>query len=180
MTPRIILFIVGAHLWLMWILFGSIVLETFMVYPNVFHDPPESLATALEFMTIRTPSDFYPPLGFATWLCGAASLIAAWRVRPARYWIALSVAMIVAEGLVSMAFFWPRNTILFIEGPEVHSAAVLRQTADEFQRMHWWRVVFNAIGAAAAFAGFLRLYRHTLTAPASRHSCVWSASQSSR
>ena len=114
-------------------------------------------------MTIRAPSDFYPPLGFSTWVFGAASLIAAWRVRPARYWIALSVAMIVSEGLFSMAFFWPRNTILFIEGTAVHSADVLRQTAEEFQRMHWWRVVFNAIGAAAVFTGFLRLYQHTLT-----------------
>lgn len=160
---RVFLFIVGGYLWLMMILLGSIVLETFMVYPNVFHDPPKSLTTALEFMTIRAPSDFYPRLGFSTWVFGAASLVAAWRVRPARYWIALSVAMIVSEGLVSMAFFWPRNTILFIEGPAVHSAAVLRQTAEEFQRMHWWRVVFNAIGSAAVFAGFLRLYRHTLT-----------------
>jgi hypothetical protein len=163
MTPRIILFIVGAYLWLMWILLGSIVLETFMVYPNVFHDPPKSLTTALEFMTIRAPSDFFPPLGFSIWVFGAASLITAWRVRPARYWIVLSVAMIVSEGLFSMAFFWPRNTVLFIEGTAVHSAAMLRQTAEEFQRMHWWRVVFNAIGAAAVFTGFLRLYRHTLT-----------------
>ena len=96
---RIILFIVGGYLWLMMILLGSIVLETFMVYPNIFHDPPESLTTALEFMTIRAPSDFYPPLGFLSWVFGAASLIAAWPVRPARYWIALSVAMILGEGL---------------------------------------------------------------------------------
>jgi hypothetical protein len=160
---RIRLLIVGAYLWLMMILLGSIVLETFMVYPNIFHDPPESLTTALEFMTIRAPSDFYPPFGFLTWVCGAASLVAAWRVRSARYWIGLSVAMIVSEGLVSMAFFWPRNTILFIEGPAVHSADVLRQTADEFQHMHWWRVSFNAIGPAAVFTGFLKLHRHTLT-----------------
>jgi hypothetical protein len=62
-----------------------------------------------------------------------------------------------------MAFFWPRNTILFIEGPAVHSADVLRQTVDEFQHLHWWRVAFNAIGSAAVFIGFLKLYRHTLT-----------------
>ena len=160
---RTVLFIVGAYLWVMMILLGSIVLETFMVYPNVFHDPPDSLTRALEFMTIRAPNDFYPPLGFSSWVCGTASLIAAWRVRPARYWLALSVAMIVSEGLVSMAFFWPRNTILFVEGPAVHSAAVLRQTADEFQRMHWWRVAFNAFGSAAVFTGFLRLYRYALT-----------------
>ena len=34
----VILFIVSGYLWLMMILLGSIVLETFMVYPNVFHD----------------------------------------------------------------------------------------------------------------------------------------------
>ena len=160
---QITLFIVGTYLWLKMNLLSSIVLETFMVYPNIFHDPPESLTTALEFMAIRAPSDFYPPLGFLSWVCSAASLIAAWRVRPARCWIGLSVAMIVSEGLVSMAFFWPRNTILFIEGPAVHATDVLRRTADEFQRMHWWRVVFNAIGSGAAFTGFLRIYRQTLT-----------------
>jgi hypothetical protein len=77
-------------------------------------------------MTIRAPSDFYPLLGFLSCVCGAASLIAASRVRPARYWIALSVAMILSEGLISMAYFWPRNRILFIEGPAVHSVDVLR------------------------------------------------------
>jgi hypothetical protein len=98
-------------------------------------------------MTIRAPSDFYPPFGFLSWVCGAASLIAAWRVRSARYWIGLSVAMIVSEGLVSMAFFWPRNTILFIEGPSVHSAEVLRQTASEFQRSSGggWRSTRSAL-----------------------------------
>jgi hypothetical protein len=34
-----VLVVVGAYLWVMLILFGSIVLETFMVYPNIFHDP---------------------------------------------------------------------------------------------------------------------------------------------
>jgi hypothetical protein len=43
---RFVLVVVGAHLLVMLILFGSIVLETFMVYPNIFHDPPVSLATA--------------------------------------------------------------------------------------------------------------------------------------
>jgi len=72
--------------------------------------------------------------------------------------------MIVAEGIVSMAFFWPRNTIMFVEGSAVHSVAVLRQAAEEFQRLHWLRVSFNAISAAAAFAGFLAYYRRMLVA----------------
>jgi len=29
----------------------------------------------------------------------------------------------------------------------------------EFQRMHWWRAAFNAIGSAAIFKAFLVYYR---------------------
>ena len=38
-----------AYLWVMLVLFGAVVLETFMVYPNVFADPPESLELAMDF-----------------------------------------------------------------------------------------------------------------------------------
>lgn len=152
------------YLWVMMILLGSIVMETWMIYPNIFRDPPASFAVALEFMSVRAPHDFFPPLGFLSWVMGAGSLILGWRVKAARYWILGSLLMIVAEGLVSMAFFWPRNTIMFIEGPAVHSAEFLRQTAAEFQNLHWLRVIFNALGSAAIFTGFLQYYRHTLVA----------------
>src|SRR5262245_52438127 len=75
---RIALLTVGSYLWIMMILLGSIMLETFMVYPNVFYNPPDSLRAGLEFMKVRTPHDFYPPLGFFSWVLGTASLAAAW------------------------------------------------------------------------------------------------------
>ncbi len=150
------------YLWVMMILFGSIVLETFMIYPNIFRDPPASFAVALDFMSVRAPNDFFPPLGFASWVSGAAALILGWRVKSARYWILGSLLMIVGEGVASMTLFWPRNTIMFIEGPAVHSAEFLRQTAREFETLHWLRVAFNAIGSALIFTGFLKFYRHTI------------------
>lgn len=150
------------YLWIMMILLGSIVLETFMVYPNIFYNPPESLATGLDFMKIRAPNDFFPPLGFISWVAGLGSLILGWRVKSARYWILASLLMIVAEGAFSMAFFWPRNAIMFVEGSAVHSADFLRQTAQEFQNLHWARLAFNALSAAFIFVGFLKFYRHDL------------------
>jgi hypothetical protein len=156
---HVVLCIVGGYFWMMMILLGSIVLETFMVYPNVFYNPPESFRAGLEFMRVRTPHDFYPPLGFCTWLLGGASLVAAWRIPSARRWIVASLAMIIAEGLFSMLFFWPRNAIMFVEGPAVHSAAVLRATAEQFQRLHWARVALNVAGSAAIFKAFLAYYR---------------------
>lgn len=40
--------VLTAYLWVM-VLLGAIVLETFIVYPNVFADLPESLELAIDF-----------------------------------------------------------------------------------------------------------------------------------
>jgi hypothetical protein len=159
---RLTFVVLLTYLWVMMIILGSILIETFMIYPNIFRDVPASFATALEFMSVRAPNDYFPPLGFLSWVTGAGSLLLGWRVKEARYWILGSLLMIIGEGWVSMAFFWPRNTIMFIEGPAVHSAEFLRQTALEFERLHWLRVAFNAVGSALIFTGFLKFYRHML------------------
>jgi Domain of unknown function (DUF1772) len=163
MRQRLAFLVILAYLWVMMILLGAIVMETFMVYPNVFHDPPRSLELGLQFMSVRAPSDFFPPLGFLSWVTGLGALILGWRVKSARYWILLSVLMIVCEGLFSMAFFWPRNEIMFIEGTKIHSAELLRQVAREFQTLHWARLAFNVAASASIFVGFMRFYRHMLT-----------------
>jgi hypothetical protein len=155
--------VVTAYLWVMTVLFGAIVLEMFMIYPNVFAAPPESLELAMDFMSVSDPSDFFPPLGFLSWVLGAGALVLSWRVEEARWWILFSLAMIVCEGVASMFFFWPRNEIMFVEGLEVHSAEYLKQVAREFETWHWRsRMGFNTAAAVAAFVGFLRLYRHRL------------------
>jgi hypothetical protein len=155
--------VLTAYLWVMMILLGAIVLETFMIYPNVFADPPESLELTMEFMSVSAPNDFFPPLGFATWVFGAGALILSWPVKAARWWIAFSLVMIVCEGVASMLYFWPRNEIMFVEGLEVHSAEYLKQVAREFETWHWRsRMGFNAAAAVGAFVGFMRLYRHRL------------------
>src|SRR5688572_10985411 len=129
---RIGFWIILTYLWVMMIMLGAIILETFMVYPNIFYNPPESLALGLEFMSVRAPNDFFPPLGFASWVLGLASLLVGWSVKEARWWIVGSLLMIIAEGVASMLLFWPRNTIMFVEGPTMHSAEFLIQTAREF------------------------------------------------
>ena len=158
-----------AYFWVMMILFGSIVFETFVIYPDIFRDPPSSLETALAFMKPRGPANFYPPLGFLSWVTGAAAIGLTWKVREARGWVMASVAMILCEGLFSMVYFWPRNTIMFIEGARLHSADLLRQTAFEFERLHWARLAFNAAGSAFVLVGLLKFYG-ALARPAARAS----------
>ncbi len=168
-TQRVAFPVILVYLWVMMILLGAITLETFMVYPNIFHDPPRSLETGLEFMSVRAPSDFFPPLGFLSWITGIGALILGWRVKSARYWILLSLIMIMCEGLVSMVFFWPRNEIMFIEGSAVHSDEFLRQTAQEFQTLHWSRLAFNAAAFVSIFVGFLKFYRYRVLSHVASH-----------
>ena len=166
---RIAFAFILAYLWVMIILLGSILFDTLVLYPNIFHDVPPSLETATEFMAVSGPGDFFPPLGILSWLTGIGSLVLNWRVKSARYWILASLIMIVCQGLISMVFFWPRNTIMFAEGTAVHSAALLQQTAQEFQTGHWVRVAFNAAASALAFVGFLKFYRCRITSQYCQH-----------
>src|SRR5690554_4958277 len=94
--------VILSYLWIMMILSGSIMLETFMIYPNIFHNPPQSLELAMEFMAIKAPSDFFPLFGFLSWVTGLGSLILGWQFKSARYWILGSLLMIVGDGLFSM------------------------------------------------------------------------------
>ena len=160
--PQITFTFVLAHAWVLMIFFGALVFDTLIVYPNTFHDVPHSLQTAMAFATVRGPGDFFPPLGFVSWITGIGSLILAWRVNSARYWILGSLIVMVCEGLFSMFFFWPRNTIMFTEGTAVHSVAFLKQTAREFEVGHWIRFALGAAAAATSFMGFLKFYRHRI------------------
>lgn len=153
---------VASHLWVQWIMLGSMLLNTFMVYPNIFHDIPNSLGTAMDFMTVASPHTYFPPLGLASWVTGVLAIAFSWRYKNARVLIIGSVLMMFAEGAASMIWEWPRNEIMFIEGAAVHSAEVLQQVYNEFILVHWFRVLCNIAGSILIFLGFLRVYRASM------------------
>ncbi|MGW5052645.1 DUF1772 domain-containing protein [Actinokineospora sp. NPDC004072] len=154
-----------AYAWIALVAFGGIAVETIVIYPNVFHDAPASLAESVEFFTITGPADFFPVIGLVTAVAGVATAVLLRRVEQARWWIAASLGtLVVGEWLFSMVFFWPRNDIMFEEGIAVHAAEFLQRTADEFQTGHWFRLGMSAVTAALAFTGLLRYHRvHALT-----------------
>src|SRR5699024_6080242 len=156
---RFALSVTTGYLWVMMILLGACVLETCMIYPNVFSDPPRRLDLSVEFLPVRAPSDLCPPLGLLSWVLGTVSLLLSAKVRGARVWLLVSVLAIIAEGVISMLYFWPRNEIMFVEGLTVHSAEHLRQVAAEFATFHWMsRMGLNTVSAIGAFVGFCVLY----------------------
>lgn len=149
--------------------FSGIAVETIVIYPNVFRDVPDSLARASGFFTVTGPADLFPPLGLASLLLAVATLIVCWPVRRARGWIIAALAVwVVADFLFSVLYFWPRNEIMFTQGPGVHSDATLARTAVEFETGHWGRMAGSAVTAAFAYVAMWLCLRHRLTAVVTR------------
>ena len=154
-----------AYVWAVMILLGAIVFETFIVYPNIFHNVPESLQTSMDFLAVAGPSDFFPPVGMLALVLGISSVVLCWRVEGIRMWLFSSVILLVIGlFLLSVFYFWPRNTIMFEEGVAVHSIAVLKQTAWEFQVGHWIRLGTSIATSALAFIGMMKFYKRRLLA----------------
>lgn len=152
---RIRLGILIIYTWTMMLLLGGLLVETFMIYPNIFHNAPERFEISLQFMSITGPAQYFRPFGMASVFLGVLTTIVSWRTRPARWWVLASVVMIGLEGLASMLYFWPVNRLLFVEGAAVHPTEVLRQAALDFQTWHWARVTLNAASAAFAFIALI-------------------------
>lgn len=149
----------GLYVWIAMVAFGGILVETLIIYPNVFHEVPASLAESMEFFVVTGPADLFPPLGMLTVVAAVSSVILLWPCRRSRILIGASlVSLVLGEFVFSVLFFWPRNDIMFEEGIAKHSVEVLRQTAVEFQIGHWVRLAMSAVTATLAFLGFLRFH----------------------
>jgi hypothetical protein len=62
---RITFALVLTYLWTLMIHLGANVFETFIIYPNIFHDVPRSLETATAFFVVRGPVRLLPARGCA-------------------------------------------------------------------------------------------------------------------
>ncbi|MDN5917503.1 MAG: DUF1772 domain-containing protein [Pseudonocardia sp.] len=138
--------------------FSGVLIETLLIYPNVFADVPTSLARSTEFFSEVGPGDVFPVLGLTTLLTGLLTIVVTWPLRPARLRALGAVAVtLLGEFGFSAWFFWPRNTVMFVEGPAVHPAGELARVAWEFETGHWLRLALCGVTAVLAFSALLRV-----------------------
>jgi hypothetical protein len=148
-----------AYLWILMMISGGILFETLIVYPNIFYDVPQSLEDGLEFMTVTTPREFFVITGILAMITGIGSLVlmARRRIKWSIYWTLSSlIIFMLGKYLFSYIFFWPLNTILFIEGTIMHSTSYLKQISPEFYTGQWLRLAASEISSILSFIGLLR------------------------
>lgn len=148
MIKKTNLLVTVIFVWSINILFGAVVFNTTILYPNFFREIPDSLELTMEFLKVRGPQDFFPPLGSTVILLNAIVLFLWWANKRMRALLASSIFLLITfEFIFSVLYFWELNTILFIEGRTKHTIEDLEKVSFDFQLWHWVR--FCTTGVAA-------------------------------
>jgi hypothetical protein len=147
------------HFSLMMMFFGGAILETFVNYPNWFRDVPASLEVTRNFLQVRNPGNFFQIIFPLTILSGIVFVILAWQRKAARNWILFSILLGVAIEALTIGLIYPKIGIMINEGAQAHSAEMLKQTAQEFVRLHWFRMIAMCVSIVASLNGFLSFFR---------------------
>lgn len=157
---RFIFLTVFLYAYLQALMTGTVVFQTFVMYPNIFRETPESLQLTMDFFRAVSPADFFPYFGSVLIAAGTLSLILTFRDKKSFYYLLASVLLLfTGDGIFSVLYFWPRNTILFTEGLRKHSAETLQHVAVEFYRWHYLRLLVSALASIAAITGLLKAYK---------------------
>lgn len=152
-----------AHFCLMLLFLGGVIFETFINYPNWFHELPASLEHTSRFFQVRHPGHFFQTVFPLALLAGILFVLLGWRARPARTFLLASLILLIVIEVLTIGYIYPRIGILLREGAATHSADSLRQTAQEFLRAHNIRLGFILLAETLSFIGFWQFIRRELS-----------------
>jgi hypothetical protein len=144
------------------LVFCTMIAETVFLYPNYFHDIPDSLIVADEFTAMVSVGSVMRPLGAVLTLSAVVATAASLWSRTARVWMLASLAALVSGlFLLSALYLWERWTILFDERDR-YTVEELNRTVREIEVAHSIRITLGALTALFAVMAALRTYRTRL------------------
>ncbi|WP_280235940.1 hypothetical protein [Nocardia cyriacigeorgica] len=152
----------GLYAALATLVFCTMISETVFLYPNYFHDVPDSLAVADEFTAVVSVGSVMRPLGAALTLAAVVAVALGLWTKQARSWLIASLLSLVSGlALLSMVYLWPRWTMLFDDRAR-YTADELNRTVAEIQGAHVVRLILGAATALFAVVAALRIYRNRI------------------
>ncbi len=152
----------GSYAALATVVFCTMLAETVFLYPNYFHDIPNSLVVADEFTAVVSVGSVMRPLGAALTLAAVVAVAVGLWAGQARLWLLASLLSLVSGlALLSMLYLWPRWTILFDDRAR-YTIDELSRTAREIESAHAVRLALGALTALLAVIAALRTYRNRI------------------
>ena len=126
--------------------------------PNWGRDIPNSIETARNYFLKKTPGDFFKIIGPFYYLIGLVTIILLWNSYPqVRAYIISAFVLFILADILTVTYFFPRNSILFEQKPINPETAI--QAWKEWSRMNWVRSLLLLIGVILACITLHKTYR---------------------
>lgn len=138
-------------------LFASIIVASGLLLTNVYtsmvdaaswgSDIPNSIAAAREYYKVVNPGNFFRIFSPLNQVLGLIVLILFWKTTPAIRWsVAAALVLYVLADVLTFAFFYPRNDIMFSTAA-LTDVDTLRKAWSEWNSMNWVRslVAFGGV-----------------------------------
>lgn len=135
---------------------GANVYQEVVEVPNWSHDVPRTIADFRACVRTSHPGFFFQVLVPLTMLSlVGASVGSRGRPRHQTRWVLGALAGVVAAEIFTVAYFFPRNEILFFGDLSAHAPDVIAQAATEWARAHLLRMAMLLTGVACAMRALL-------------------------
>jgi hypothetical protein len=131
------------------VLFASIIIASGVLFANVYtslvdakswgSDIPGSIATAREYFKTVSPANFFRIISPLNQVLALAALFLFWKSSPSiRMCLAAALVLYVLVDVMTFAYFYPRNEIMFRAAP-LNDVTLLRETWASWSAMNWVR-----------------------------------------
>ena len=119
---------------------------------------PDSIHAARNYFNVATPGVFFRVASPLNQLFALATLVVCWKSgKNVRLYFGFAFLIAVLTDVLTFAFFYPRNEILFL-GAEV-KVDVLLKAWSEWSNMNWVRSLLLVFGLVCSMKGLDSLYK---------------------
>ena len=150
------------------VLFGSLTIACGLLLVNVYtslidarswgSDIPNSIATARQYFKTTNPGNFFRLFSPVNQILALLTLILFWKVSPSvRLYLGLAVVMYVLADVLTFAYFYPRNDIMF-RTAGLNDTTLLKKVWAEWTSMNWVRSLIILVGIVFSFFSLHKIY----------------------
>ena len=115
---------------------------------------PASIQTARDYFKTANPGTFFRMIAPATQVAGLLALILCWRAgKRARLYCAIAFLFAVGTDVLTFAYFYPRNDIMF-KSSLVNNVDAIKAALEQWRSMNWVRSLVCACALVFDFLAF--------------------------
>src|SRR5437868_9662356 len=149
-------------------LFASISIASGLLFANVYtslvdakswgSDIPASIATTREYFKTVSPANFFRIFSPVNQVLALAALVLFWRSSTSIRWcLAAALVMYVLTDVMTFAYFYPRNDIMF-KAAQLSDVTLLRKTWSSWSAMNWVRSLILLAGVILSCLSLHKIY----------------------